>query len=312
MNFAHPEYLLLLVGPIALALWSIFQHGAPVNAPVAEGSLVAQPVTFALLKAGAMLPSLLLGCFVFLLARPVTEQQVLSRNPAKTTNIEILLNASSSMLARSEIGYHCRYCASKVVIGDFVKKRNGNTIGISIFGSRHLNLVPLTSDLNCIPYSIAETYPDYISYGISHEKNFAEGITRSVEKLKENAQPGSEQILILITDGENPELARRERELLTLMVQEDVTLYVAMIADGTRSPTLARLAEGTRGGRLFECRDAMGFLEVMRHIDRMNKIVYKDAAPRAVDNNWHVLLGAAGILCFFGVYLATPFRPIPW
>jgi Ca-activated chloride channel homolog len=311
MHFAHPQLLLLLLVPVAIAAWSLAKPGVAVAAPVGRHALTSQPFTMLLLKAGQVFPTMVLACFIVLLARPLTEQEVLSRNPVQKTNIEILLNASRSMLAESEIGHHCRYCASKVAIGDFVKQRNGNSMGISIFGSRHLDLVPLTADLNCVVASIAETYPDWIAYQIAHEKNFEEGLARSVEKLAVKARPDSEQILILVTDGENQELAAHEEGLRKRLAENRVTLYVAMIAEGGNSRVLARLAEETKGG-LFECRDAMGFFEAMRHIDRMNRIVYQDSAPRPVDNSWWVLLVIVATAFVYAVHLATPFRPTPW
>lgn len=308
----HKEFLFLLVLPVALALWTLLKPGAPVNAPVAEGVLVRQPVTAALLKAGLLLPSVLLALFIILLARPVVQQQVTSRNPVQATNIEILLNASRSMLAEAEIGEHCRYCASKKAIGKFVEKRNGNTMGISIFGSDHVDLVPLTLDLNCVVQSIDETYPDWISPKLAHRKDFAKALTASIGKLSRKTQMSSEQILILVTDGENRDLAQHEGELRKRLAESNITLYVALIADGGNARTLARLAEGTKGGKLFECKDAMGFAEIMRHIDRMNRIVYQDAEPRMVDNNWPFLLAVSVVTALFACYLTTPFRPTPW
>lgn len=312
MQFAHPQFLFLLVVPIALAWWILLKPGSGVEAPVAEGVLGRQPVTVLLLKAGMLVPPTLLACFVVLLSRPVVERQIASRNPIRATNIEILLNASRSMLAAAEIGHHCRYCASKVAIADFVAQRHGNTMGISIFGSRHLDLVPLTADLQCLFTSISETYPDYIANTLSYGENFEEGLARSIDKLAEKAQPHSEQILILVTDGESRGLARHEKELQKRLAENGITLYVAMIAEANSSPVLARLALGTPRGRLFECRDAMGFFDVMRHIDQMNRIVYQDAAPGLADNNWLFLAVATLCASLFSLHLIGPFRPLPW
>ena len=324
MNFVSPQFLLLLVIPLALVLMVLLKAGKPVDMPVARDAPVAQPFTYFLMKAGQMIPALILAGFIVLLAQPVVDQQVSSRNPLRVTNIEILLNASRSMLATAEIGEHCRYCASKKAIGDFVSRRQGNTMGISIFGSRHLDLVPLTADLNCIAKSIARTYPDYIAYEISHSKDFAEGLRRSVEKLAAAEQAGAEKsgkrslpqdsdrILILVTDGETRQLAGQEEELKALLAENNVVLYVATIADGNRSPSLARLAQSTPGGRLFECRDAKGFYGIMHHIDNMNKIVYKDQEPRKVNDTWLPNLVMGALLCCFAAYLTTPFRPMPW
>lgn len=312
LEFLHPEYLYLLVVPAVLAVRSLLKPSPGVTAPVAEGVLISQPLTVALLKLGLLLPSLILACFVVILAQPFKNEQVLSRNPLRATNIEILLNASRSMLAEGEIGKHCRYCASKVAIEDFVKQRSGNTMGISIFGSRHLNLVPLTPDLKCIVQSIQETYPDYIANSIAKKNDFFEGLSRSIEKLAGKAERGSEQILILVTDGENLELARHEDELRELLAQNSVTLYVAMIEDSGRSQVLARLANGTPGGGIFECRDSSGFFDVMRHIDRMNKINYQDARPRPVVDNGIWLKAVAVLSLALAVSLATPFRSMPW
>lgn len=312
MEFAHPEFLALLLLPAVTVIWFLRRPGAVVSAPVEAGALVSQPVTSLMLKAGSLLPAVLLAGVVVLLARPQTRSDVAARNPKVATNIEILLNASRSMLGRSEIGYHCRYCASKKAIEEFVSRRGGNTMGISIFGSRHLDLVPLTADLNCLNHAISQTYPDYITQSIAFEKNFAAGLGGSIEKLAKHAAKDSEQILILVTDGERRALAGDEEALSKSLADHDITLFVAMIADGNASPVLARLAEGTPGGRLFRCRDAMGFFEIMRHIDQMKKIEYQDSVPRPVDDNHWLLHAILALTSLYAVFLATPFRPAPW
>lgn len=312
MKFAHPEFLTLLVLPVLLAAWTLWKRTPAIAAPVSSGSLRRQPFTSLFVKFGYLIPALLLACAIFLLARPFADKQVLGRRPVKATNIEVLLSASRSMLAKAEIGHHCRYCASKVAIRDFVKQRTGNTMGISIFGGRPLSLVPLTADLNCVIQSIDRTFPDYIAYKIANGKDIAGALTQSIQKLASNATDKSEQILILVTDGENRELQLQETDLIDLMRKNRITLYVAMIADGGRSPVMARLAESTPGGRLFECSDAMGFFEVMRHIDRMNKIAYQDPKPGRVDDNWSLLLVLTALVTAYALFHATPFRPTPW
>lgn len=312
MEFLHPEYLLFLILAVGLAVWTLIKPGAAINTPVAEDALAPQHVTNILMKAGLLLPSLLLAGFIILLARPITETQVVNRQPVRATNIEVLLNASRSMLAEDEVGEHCRYCASKKAIAEFVAKRSGNTMGISIFGARHLSLVPLTADLQAIVTSIAETYPDYIALQIAHSKDFEEGINRSIDKLADKAQPDSEQILILVTDGETRDLARHEEAIKKRLAENRITLYVAMIAEQNSGRILARLAESTPGGQLFECRDSKGFQEVMRHIDQMNKIEYEMASPRIVDNNHGILIWMTGLSGMLALFLGSPFRPMPW
>jgi Ca-activated chloride channel family protein len=312
MHFQHPIFLVLLVIPMALAVWTLVKSGATIDAPLADGVLRPQRFAWAVQKAGALIPSLLLACFVVILARPVAQAQIQGRSPVRATNIEVLLNASRSMLAESEIGAHCRYCAAKAAIRDFVAQREGNTMGISIFGSRHLDLVPLTADLSAVVQAIDKTFPDYIALEIAHTKNFPEALNRSIDKLEKMATPDSEQILILVTDGELRDLARHEAELRKRLLENRIILYVAMIGQGSLGDTLGRLAASTPGGRLFECHDSFGFLAVMRHIDRLNKIEYQLDDPIWVDNNFWPLLGITGLSFLLAGFLASPYRPTPW
>ena len=95
MTFVHPQWLLLLVFPLALGLWSVRRRGVGLRMPFDHQTHASRPWLGGLLRGVEMLPAVLLAVAVVLIARP----QVL-RVPEQdrvATHITVCMDVSGSM-----------------------------------------------------------------------------------------------------------------------------------------------------------------------------------------------------------------------
>ena len=310
MSFTNPGLLFLLVVPLVLAWAALRRSGASVAAPVATGSLHPRRRLSLFLALPTLIPPALVAVTVVLLAGPIRHEQTVGRVPKKLTNIQFCLNVSDSMLAM-RIGMHCRYCASTNAIGNFARGREGDAFGLTLFGTRPITWVPLSDDVSALYRAAQLCYPDHMPDLVSRDADTAAGLRLSSEQLKERGKGSGGRLLILLTDGEDPALPRHAEELTQLMIREDITLHVLMFQNPGSCPTLAQMAERTKGGRLSDCSSSHELAEAFRAIDQMNRIEYEVGAPEAVPDNMPWIWAAAVLLL---LYFESLFgvRYTPW
>lgn len=310
MSFQDPSVLFLLVVPLLLALAAVRHEGAPVAAPVSPRALRPRRRLARLLAATALIPPALLAVVICLLARPVRHEEVGGRVPKTVTNIQFCLNVSNSMLAR-RIGMHCRYCASAAAVGEFARGREGDAFGLTLFGTTPIIWVPLSDDVSALYRASQLCYPDYMPGQVSRYADTEAGIRLSVDQLTQRSRGSGGRLLILLTDGEDPALARHADELAELMNREGVSLHVLLFQNPGSSPVLASMARRTEGGGLHDCSSSQELGEVFRMIDNMKKMEYEVRTPEPVPDNgtwlWAVaVLAALYLLGLFGL------RYTPW
>lgn len=146
MTFVHPQLLLLLVLPLALGLWSVRRQGSGLTMPFDHQAHAARPWLAMVLRGLELLPAVLLAVAVALIARP----QVL-RVPEKgrvATHITVCMDVSGSMGVG--MGTQSRYESAVEAIDSFTRAREGDAIGLTLFGSWPLRWVPLTKDLQVL------------------------------------------------------------------------------------------------------------------------------------------------------------------
>lgn len=309
MNFANTDLLVLLVLPLAFAWATLRGYGAAVAAPVAPGSLRPRRGLSLFLALPALIPPALLAIAVVLLAGPVRHEQSIGRVPKKLTNIQFGLNVSNSMLAL-RIGRHCRFCASTKAMGNFARGREGDAFGLTLFGTSPILWVPLSDDVSALYRAAELCYPDYMPVSVSRYADTAAGIRLCIDQLKQRGKGAGGRLLILLTDGEDPQLARHAEELTQLMIQEDVTLHVLLFQNPGSCPTLASMARRTDQGGLADCSSADELAEVFGAIDRMNPIEYEVGTPQAVPDTlpW-VRAGAVLLLLYLMSLLGLRYTP---
>lgn len=212
-------------------------------------------------------------------ARPqwVGEPQKL---PAKGRDIVLALDLSGSM-ARRDFAVQGRavdrLSIVKAVAGNFVEGREGDRLGLVLFGTRAYLQTPLTYDRTTVGRMIDEA-----EIGLAGEETaIGDAIGIAVKRLKD--QKEADRVMVLLTDGSNNAGALDPVAAARLAEQAGIRIHtIGVGAEAMRSNygqlvnpsadlderTLTAVAEAT-GGRYFRARDTAGLAEIWKLIDAM-------------------------------------------
>lgn len=189
-----------------------------------------------------------------------------------------------------------RLTAAKAVIADFLERREGDRVGLLVFGERAYALTPLTGDLQTVRDQLADSVVGLAGQATA----VGDAVGLAVKRLRDQpaGQPDSKQhVLILLTDGVNTagaldplkaaELARANGvRVHTIAFGGDgamslfgFRLPAAGAADQIDEDTLRRIAEIT-GGRFFRARDTAQLAGIYAEIDRLEPIEHAGQAVR--------------------------------
>ncbi len=171
----------------------------------------------------------------------------------------------------------------KGVMGRFIEQREGDRVGLVIFGNQAFVLSPLTLDRRMVRQLLDNLVPRIAGDGTA----MGDAIGLGIKKLRERP-PGS-RVLILVADGENTAGTIPPIEAARLAAAEGVRIYaigvgshqeeVPIIEEGRlvyRSDlgfdeaTMKRIAEAT-GGAYFRASDANALEEISRRINELEK-----------------------------------------
>jgi len=176
-----------------------------------------------------------------------------------------------------------RLRAVKAVASDFISRREGDRVGLILFGSRAYLQTPLTLDRATVRTLLYES-----AIGLAgKETAIGDAIGLAVKRLRE--RPEENRVLILLTDGANTAGAVEPLIAADLAAQAGVRIYtIGVGADnlalrgyfsGRRvnpateldESTLVTIAEKT-DGHYFRARDTQGLLEIYRLLDRLEPV----------------------------------------
>ena len=204
-----------------------------------------------------------------------------------------------------------RLTAAKAVLADFLERREGDRIGLLVFGQRAYALTPLTADRA----SVREQLRDSVVGLAGRETALGDAIGLAVKRLRE--QPVGQRVLVLLTDGVNTAGVLEPLKAAELAKAEGVRVHTiafggsgsislfGMSLPGGEDPidedTLARIAAET-GGRFFRARNTDELVGIYAELDRLEPV--KAAGP--VVRPWQerypwplavaLLLGVAALL----------------
>lgn len=176
-----------------------------------------------------------------------------------------------------------RLTATKWVAGDFIERRVGDRIGLILFGERAYLQAPLTFDRETVKTLLYES-----AIGLAGKTTaIGDGIGLAVKRLRNN--PGSDRIVILLTDGANTagnvfpleaaELAAKEGlKIYTIGIGADEALIQSLFGTRRYNPsrdldekTLKAIAEVT-GGRYFRARDTDELDKIYALLDQLEPV----------------------------------------
>ncbi len=202
--------------------------------------------------------------------------------PLSGRDLMLAVDLSESMKARDmQIGGRRvdRLQAVQAIAGDFIARREGDRLGLILFGSQAYLQSPLTLDRRTVSTLLNEAV-----IGIAGPRTaIGNAIALAVKRLQK--RQGQEKVLILLTDGENtagnisPEQAAQAAESIGLKIY---TIGIGSTSSGALASffsnrsgvderALQRIAE-TTGGRYFQARDTQELAQIYALIDQLETV----------------------------------------
>jgi len=238
------------------------------------------------------------------------EMPVSGRNLMLAVDLSGSMDAKDFVLGSRRVD---RLTATKAVAVDFIGRREGDRIGLILFGERAYLQVPLTLDRETVSALLLEAF-----IGLAGEKTaIGDAITLAVKRIHDKGSDGGEQVLILLTDGANTAGAIEPLKAAELAQQIGLKIYtigigaeemeVSSITGGTRrvnpaadldEATLTQIAQVT-GGRYFRAKDTAGLQEIYRLLDEMVPVAEPESGFRPVTSLYYWPLGGSFVLALF-------------
>lgn len=212
-----------------------------------------------------------------------------------------------------------RLLVVKRVVNQFVERRQGDRVGLILFGTQAYLQAPLTFDLTTVNRLLEEA-----PVGIAGGKTaIGDAIGLAVKRLR--SRPESERVLILLTDGANNVGEVAPIKAAELAANHSIKIYtVGVGAESMRVPglfgsfgarvvnpsadldeeTLTEIARLT-DGQFYRARDTRELARIYDAIDDLEPVEQDAETFRPIAVLFHWPLGAALLLIVLALLLQT-------
>ncbi len=297
-RFASPWFLVLLVPVLGFLIHRVRQesvwffrskHGGSGIRVSSLAGLEASPFTLGIWGA-KFLPLFkvaALSLMILALARPQAGSQKINMI-TEGVNIILALDLSESMRAldfKLDKKIVTRLGAVKGVVGRFIMEREGDRIGMVVFGSNAFTQLPLTRDYNTIAFML-----EHLKIGAAGPKTaIGDAIGISLKRLED--VKSASNIIILLTDGQSNAGHLAWQDAVKIAAQRGVKIYTVGVGSKGQAPflvdglfgkeyvyqqvnvdwdALKTIAE-TTGGSFFKARDTQSLETIYKMINSMEK-----------------------------------------
>ena len=310
-EFVWPWIVVLLPLPWLLRRWlTPAAPGQALHLPQPGLAPLAAPRS----RVGGVTPWLLLLAWLCMLAAAARPQWVGPAQAQQRSGRAMMLavDLSGSMQTPDmELGGQTidRFGAVEAIVGDFIGRRDGDELGLILFGSRAFLVTPLTYDLSAVRAQL-----DGAVVGLAGtETAIGDAIAVAVKRLA--ALPQQARVLVLLTDGVNNAGNIEPRDAARAAAAAGVRIYTIGIG-ATRmqvpgffsnqivNPSadldagmLKNIAEET-GGRFFRATDSGELADAYRAVDALEPMPQRAPAlrPRHELFRWPLLVAALALL----------------
>lgn len=321
MRFAHPAFLLLLPVIPAFVWWQLHKR-RPALVYSYLGFLRGATERTRLLRAVLTgIFALSLTAMIVALARPQRGRRV-QEVEVGGVDIMLCLDISETMLT-PDFAPHNRLEVAKQRAKAFVERREGDRIGLVVFGSQSMTQCPLTHDRNILSRLI-----DHVQVGMLERRTaIGLGLATAAARLKDS--PAKEKVIILLTDGRNntgdidPLTAAQIAAGLNIKVHtigvgstaeryDPWTGRVLTAAEMELDTVVLRQIADATGGRFFLATDAEGLRRIYEEIDRLQPTTFRARRYTIYNELAGLPLTLSLILLIGGVVLSeTLLRRLP-
>lgn len=235
--------------------------------------------------------------------------------PQSGRNLMLAVDVSGSMEAadmdRSGIN---RLGVVKQVAGQFIEGRQGDRIGLILFGSNAYLQAPLTFDRKTVATLLRES-----AIGIAGRETAIGDAIGMALKRKRDTQ--GDMVLILLTDGANTAGHVSPEKAAELASAQGLKIHTIGVGGAPRTvrglfgtrmlnpsaeldeTTLKMIAE-TTGGRYFRATDRQTLTQIYTELDALEPVEQNDKVVRPVDELYPWPLGLALVTSLFLAFAA--------
>ncbi|MFC1602556.1 VWA domain-containing protein [Pseudomonadota bacterium] len=212
-----------------------------------------------------------------------------------------------------------RLVATKQVAGEFIDRREGDRVGLILFGEQAYLQSPLTFDRKTVKTLLHES-----AIGLAGRSTaIGDAIGLGIKRLQD--RPAENRVLILLTDGANTSgeiepiraaelAARKQVKVYTIGIGADEIIVRSFFGSRKVNPsrdldekTLKAIADKT-GGRYFRARDINELKGIYRLLDELEPIEQEKQLFRPVRALYPWPLGAALLLTGLIIGVRTQWR----
>lgn len=192
----------------------------------------------------------------------------------------------------------------KVLLGEFIERRNGDRLGLILFGDDAYMQTPMTFDRKTVQQMLDETVLGLVG----KQTAIGDAIALAVKRFDEKKD--SNRVLLLLTDGQNTAGKITPEQALELAVAKNITIYsIGIGADvmiqnslfGARrvnpsseldEESLQRLADET-GGYYFRARASEDMSKIYQLLDELEPVEQEQQQMRPLTALYYWPLGLA-------------------
>ncbi|MCF6434773.1 MULTISPECIES: vWA domain-containing protein [Pseudoalteromonas] len=205
--------------------------------------------------------------------------------PNEGRDIMLAVDLSGSM-TEQDMEYQGRYVdrlsVVKAVLSEFIEQRQGDRLGLILFGDTAFLQTPLTRDLNTVSQMLSEAQIGLVGRATA----IGDALGLAVKRFSQKQQ--SNRVLILLTDGQNTAGNLSPDDALILAREEGIKVYtVGVGSDGRRGfslfgmggvggsnideATLKHISKET-SGLYFRAKDVAGLQQIYQELDKLEPV----------------------------------------
>ncbi len=190
-------------------------------------------------------------------------------------NVDISLSMDTRDWQNKEGVTVTRWEAVKEVMDEFISRREGDRMGLILFGSQAYLQTPFTDDLEVVEALLNDS-----EVGMAGAKTaIGNSIGKSVELFEQDSI--QKKVMVLVTDGADSGSELNPIQAARLAAIDSITIYTIGIGTTRQQAyeldeyTLGEIAKAS-GGQYFQASDRLRLEEVYAELDQLEPIEYEN------------------------------------
>jgi len=189
-----------------------------------------------------------------------------------------------------------RLDAVKLVLDDFIARREGDRLAVVVFGNQAFLQVPFTQDHDLVRQLLDQTRPRLAG----PQTMIGDAIGLTIKTFERSV--AEDRVLVLLTDGNDSGSKVPPKKTAEIAADNDMTIHTVAVGDPASSgegemdlETLQAIADAT-GGEAFRADDREQLEEIYRRIDALTPVDVETISYRPTRPLYHWPLGGALLL----------------